>query len=95
MTTKEYNIIVEQQADHLYRFLLKSTRQNATAQDLVQLSFERLWKNRKKVVFEKAKSYLFTIGYRAMIDLFRKNKHEFSYEVVPEKKYGQKQEILN
>ena len=86
MTTKEYNIIVEQQADHLYRFLLKSTRQNATAQDLVQLSFERLWKNRKKVVFEKAKSYLFTIGYRAMIDLFRKNKHEFSYEVVPEKR---------
>lgn len=54
------------------------------AEDLVQISFERLWKNKKKVNVEKAKSYLFTIGYRAMIDFFRKQNKECSMNVVPE-----------
>lgn len=85
MTSKEYNIIVDQQADALFRFLIKNTRRKMIAQDLVQISFERLWKNRHKVDFVKAKSYLFTIGYRAMIDFYRKNNREQSYAVLPMK----------
>lgn len=84
MNQKQYNQVVDSHADALYRFLLKSTRNKATAEDLMQTSFERLWKNKKKVEFQKAKSYLFTIAYNAMIDFFRKNKREYTTDQVPE-----------
>ncbi len=84
MTVTEYNLIVQNHADHLFRFLVKSTRDEHTADDLVQLSFERLWKNKHKVKQSKAKSYLFTIGYNAMIDYFRKNKRISFLEKIPD-----------
>jgi len=85
MNAKEYNKIIDQHADHLFRFLVKNTRNDALADDLVQTAFERLWKNRKKVEFKKAKSYLFTVGYNAMIDHFRKNKRMTYSEQLPER----------
>ncbi len=85
MTPKEYHTIVEQQADHLYRFLLKSTKDSYAAEDLVQVAFERLWKNKHKVEVQKAKSYLFTVGYNAMIDYFRKNKRINFPDQVPDR----------
>ena len=38
------------------------------AKDIVQEAFEKLWINRKSVDVNKAKSYLFTVAYHAMID---------------------------
>jgi len=74
MTGKEYNQCVEQFADRVYRFIVKNMRNNDDAQDVVQNAFEILWKNHENVLFEKSRSYLFTVAYHNMIDQFRKKK---------------------
>lgn len=84
MNKVEYNTVVNDHADHLFRFLVKSTKNEHTAHDLVQTAFERLWKNREKVEAKKAKSYLFTVGYNAMIDFFRKEKRINFPEQLPD-----------
>lgn len=74
MTKKEYNTCVNNHADGLYRFMLSSIKDRAKAEDLVQDAFERLWLRHGEVQAEKAKSFLFTVAYHAMIDMIRKEK---------------------
>ncbi|QOR76898.1 MAG: RNA polymerase sigma factor [Thermoflavifilum sp.] len=84
MTEKEYNACVDLYADGLYRFVVKNLKQEETARDLVQVSFERLWQNHRKVTFDKAKSYLFTVAYHAMIDHLRLSKFRNHVSLHPE-----------
>ncbi|MBX6380172.1 RNA polymerase sigma-70 factor (ECF subfamily) [Thermoflavifilum aggregans] len=84
MTEKEYNDCVDLYADGLYRFVVKNLRQEETARDLVQVSFERLWQHRKDVAFAKAKSYLFTVAYHAMIDHLRVTRLRHHVPLHPE-----------
>ncbi len=84
MTTQEYNKSVQLYADRLFRFAVKSLRQEADAKDVVQRSFEKLWVRHKDVDFEKVKSYLFTTAYHTMIDYSRKNKRTDIVEQIPE-----------
>lgn len=72
MTITEYNKSVELYADRLYRFVLKSIKDIQKAEDIVQDSYEKLWKNVDNVDGEKVKSYLFTTAYHTMIDRIRK-----------------------
>ena len=44
------------------------------AEDLSQEALIKLWENCKSVIFEKAKSYLYTIGHRLMINHIRHQK---------------------
>jgi len=74
MKAKEYNIIVENHADGLYRFILSNIRDEYKAQDIVQDSFEKMWINHESVDFQKAKSFLFRIAYNRMIDVIRHEK---------------------
>lgn len=74
MNTKEYNKAVDAFADKIFRFVKSNSGNSMLAEDVVQDSFERLWINRNSVDFDKAKSYLFTIAYRRMIDIMRKEK---------------------
>jgi len=74
MTDKEYNQCVDLHADHLFRFILKNLRHEEDARDIVQNSFEILWLHRRELEAGKAKAYLFTVGYRNMIDHLRKTK---------------------
>ncbi len=74
MTELEYNKCVNEYADNLFRFIVKNLRHEEDARDIVQTSFEKLWRNRDAVESAKSKSYLFTVGYNQMIDHIRKNK---------------------
>ena len=74
MTEKEFNDCVTNYADNVYRFILKNLRHEEDARDVVQTSFEKLWKCRADVEAGKSKSYLFTIAYHQMIDHIRKIK---------------------
>ncbi len=74
MTELEYNQCVNEYADNLFRFIVKNLRHEEDARDIVQTSFEKLWRNRDAVESVKCKSYLFTVGYNQMIDHIRKNK---------------------
>lgn len=101
MTIIEYNKSVDLYSDRIYRFVLKSIKDIHKAEDIVQDSFEKLWKNAEKVNFEKVKSYLFTTAYHTMIDLIRKEKRStFSenlklIEPSHENNYSDLKEILN
>lgn len=85
MTVKEYNQCVKEHADGIFRFVLKRIANRADAADIVQNTFEKLWKNREKVDAKKAKSYAFTVAYHDMIDLTRKQKFVGNYEQAPER----------
>jgi RNA polymerase sigma factor (sigma-70 family) len=74
MTTAEYNETVGLYANRLLRFVIKTMGDATEAEDIVQNSFEVLWKNIESVEVEKAKSYLFTIAHRRSIDHIRKHK---------------------
>lgn len=74
MTTDDYNKTVDLYADALYRFVLKNIKNKEKAEDIVQDSFEKLWKNAHKIDASKAKSYLFTTAYHQTIDVIRKEK---------------------
>ena len=101
MTVDEFNICVDKWADAVYRFILKSTKNNELSQDIVQDSFEKLWIKRLDVDSSKSKSYLFTTAYHVMIDKFRKNKNQTEFLNVSDlqlshsKQYSDLSEILN
>jgi RNA polymerase sigma-70 factor (ECF subfamily) len=74
MTEREYNECVNAYADNVYRFILKNLRHEEDARDVVQTSFEKMWRHREEIDAAKSKSYLFTVAYRQMIDHIRKVK---------------------
>lgn len=74
MTEGEYNNCVNQYADNVYRFILKNIKHEEDAKDIIQTTFEKLWKNRDIVDNAKSKSFLFTVAYNQMIDHIRKTK---------------------
>ncbi len=90
MNINEYNRCVDETADGLYRFLLKSTKARELAEDLVQEAFMRLWERHREIPYAKGKAWLFTTAYRAMIDHIRKNNRMESMEKG--EKYGNRVE---
>jgi RNA polymerase sigma factor (sigma-70 family) len=74
MTEFEYNQCVTLYADNVFRFIMKNIGHEADARDIVQSAFEKMWRNKKHVITEKSKSYLFTVAYHQMIDHIRKTK---------------------
>jgi RNA polymerase sigma factor (sigma-70 family) len=85
MTINEYNKCVDLYSDNVYRFAMKSVRDEDTASDLVQDTFMRLWQHVDKINLETAKPYLFKIANNLMIDLYRKNKFVDSNPIDSEK----------
>lgn len=73
LNRKEYNRAVEEYSDSLYGYALKFLRNSEDANDAVQDSFEKLWKNRRKVDYDKVKSWLFTTAHNAMVNWLNKN----------------------
>ena len=74
MTEREYNECVRTYADNVYRFILKNLRHEEDSRDVVQTAFEKMWRNREDVEYDRSKSYLFTVAYHQMIDHIRKSK---------------------
>ncbi len=101
MTIKEYNKAIDLYADRVYRFVLKNCKDEHKAQDIVQDSFEKLWKNVDSVNFLKVRSYLFSTAYHTLIDRIRKEKRISSVEesnvpeVNHELQYSDIKEILD
>ena len=88
MNVSDYNSCVDQYSDGLYRFMLKNTKDKDLAKDMVQDTFEKLWRKLNDVDALKAKSYLFTSAYHAFIDHTRKQKFKGDYTEVIEANHG-------
>ncbi len=101
MNVKEYNLSVDIYSDNVFRFILKNIRDEERARDIVQDSYEKLWRNAENVNYEKVKSYLFTTAYHTMIDILRKDKRQTFLEdyQIPEEthdvQYSDLSEVLN
>jgi len=101
MNVKEYNQSVDLYSDNVFRFILKNIKDEERAHDIVQDSYEKLWRNSGNVNFDKVKSYLFTTAYHTMIDVLRKDKRQTYMadhqipEDVHDKQYSDLAEILN
>ncbi|MEX0965797.1 MAG: RNA polymerase sigma factor [Bacteroidia bacterium] len=92
MTPQEYNKCVTLYSDRVYRFIKKNLKDELTAEDVMQNSFEILWRKRDEVAFETAKAYLFKVAYHNMIDQIRKTKREVALEEVHCETYGYEDE---
>ena len=82
MTIREFNECVDKHADGVYRFILKSVKDEDKAKDIVQDSFTKMWEKVNDIPAEKAKSYLFTAAYHTMIDTFRRESRLTSFDEV-------------
>lgn len=80
MTVKEFNTCVDEHADALYRFIVKTVKDSDVAKDIVQDTYEKLWSKLNDVETSNAKSYMFTTAYRTMMDYFRRKKNTTEVE---------------
>ncbi len=83
MTIEEYNKSVNLYADRLFRFVVKNVKDHHFAEDIVQDSYEKMWKNMARVDGGKVKTYLFTTAYHTLIDRLRKEKRMTYAEELP------------
>ena len=91
MTAREYNDSVDQFADGIYRFAMKHLRNEMSAKDIVQETFTKVWIKHEEIDVTKAKSYLFTTAYHAIVDWVKKdgrNKDIETIGVVPVSEYS-------
>jgi RNA polymerase sigma factor (sigma-70 family) len=84
MTVKEYNRAVEEFTDSIYRFIRADLKDEERANDIVQDSFEKLWRNVSEIDYIVVKSWLFSTAYHAMIDIIRKERKMVLFEKVHE-----------
>ena len=85
MTTQQFNELVDMYSDGLYRFAMKNLRDDDDAQDVVQNTFEAIWKNRDNINPEKLKSYAFTTCYHQIIDHVRRSQKQDKLEAKHER----------
>lgn len=101
MTVTEFNTCVDQYSDNLYRFILKHIKDTDVAKDIVQDTYEKIWRKVNDVESTNAKSYLFTTAHHTLIDYTRKAKKQGDYNEVAENTlkhethYSDAKQILN
>ena len=77
------NLLYENYADSLFGVILKITNDEELAQDALQETFIKVWKNSKKYDAKKAKlfTWLYRIAYNTAIDKVRSFNNRFQKEV--------------
>jgi RNA polymerase sigma factor (sigma-70 family) len=101
MTVKEYNRSVDEFSDSVYRFIRANLKDEERANDIVQDSYEKLWRNVNGIEYPVVKSWLFTTAYHTMIDIIRKEARmtllddSDSHDWISEPQYSDLNEILH
>ena len=71
-----FDHVYHRYAGKLYAFALKYLRSKEEAEELVQSVFLKVWENQKNIKKDTSfKSYLFTIAYNEICNLFRRRKY--------------------
>ncbi len=101
MNLTDYNTCVDQHADGVFRFVAKHIKDRDAAKDIVQDSFEKMWRKIDTIDSEKAKSYLFTTAYHTLVDYTRKTAKKADFGEVDFNRhshsshYSDLKEVLN
>lgn len=82
MNLEEYNRCVGIYADGVFRFVLKHIKDRDAARDIVQDSFEKMWRKVETIEAEKSKTYLFTTAYHTLVDYTRKQSKQANFSEV-------------
>ncbi|MBT4931156.1 MAG: sigma-70 family RNA polymerase sigma factor [Flavobacteriales bacterium] len=80
MNTKDFNRIVDEWADPLFRFAISMSKDEDVAKDAVQDAFAKLWERKDDVNSTKVKSYLFTTVHHKVVDHFRRDQRHDDIE---------------
>jgi RNA polymerase sigma factor (sigma-70 family) len=79
-----FNKVFESHSKDLYRFLYYKYGAENNPHDMVQEAFIKLWNNCHKVVFDKARAFLFTVANNHMLSELAKKKTALKYaEIKP------------
>jgi len=92
MTKDDFIICAKQFTPNLLRFSKRVAGSAVEAEDIVQECFEVLWKNRDKVEMKTAKSYLFSVAHKKIIDTFRADVKMQDFESVSTELIGKQDE---
>lgn len=101
MTVREYNRSVEEYSDSVYRFIRANLKDEDRSNDIVQDSYEKLWRNVTTIEYTVVKSWLFSTAYHTMIDVIRKEKRitnldeSCENDFLTESQYSDLNEILH
>jgi RNA polymerase sigma factor (sigma-70 family) len=101
LNLSDYNTCVDAHADGVYRFVLKHIRDKDVAKDIVQDSFEKMWRKIESIDATKSKTYLFTTAYHTLVDYTRKAAKQGQFNEVDfnqhshTKQYSDLKEVLN
>jgi RNA polymerase sigma factor (sigma-70 family) len=101
MTVKEYNRSVDEFSDSVFRFVRANLKDLDRSNDIVQDSYEKLWRNVTEIEYRVVKSWLFSTAYHATIDVIRKERKIVPYEelyessLIHESQYSDLNEILH
>ncbi len=72
--TSVFDKVFKEYAQGLKRHLFFKYQDMASAEDVLQETFIKLWNNCKKVSLEKVKSYLYTVANNAFLDIKKHDK---------------------
>jgi RNA polymerase sigma-70 factor (ECF subfamily) len=92
---------VDTHADGVFRFVMKHIRDKDVAKDIVQDSFEKMWRKIDSIDAAKSKTYLFTTAYHTLVDYTRRNSKKAAFSEVDfnehshNKQYSDLKEVLN
>ncbi|MGY6649264.1 RNA polymerase sigma factor [Wenyingzhuangia sp. IMCC45574] len=78
--SKVYESIYNEHSKSLYSFVYFKCGDEDRAHDLVQEAFIKLWKNCSKVIFTKAKSFLYTIANNQFLNEVAHQKVRLKYQ---------------
>lgn len=85
---KVFNAIFQTFSKDLHDFLHYKYGEANNPQDIVQIAFEKLWKNCSKVLPEKAKSFIFTVANNEMLNSLSRKKTVLNYSLQKPKDYS-------
>ena len=82
-----FNGLFKQLSNDLHDFLHYKYGEANNPQDIVQVAFEKLWRNCKKVLPGKAKSFIYTVANNEMLNALSRKKTVLNYSLQKPKDY--------
>lgn len=80
ISEKEYRTAVHEYTKNLYRYLLKTLRDEEAAKDLTQDCFLQFWNNKEKIDPLKVKNWLFRVAHNAMLNYIKSRSRKTSID---------------
>ena len=76
-----FDLLFDRYSQPIYRFSISQLKTREDSEEVVQEVFFRLWESRKQIPDKESfRSYLFSIAYHVIVDMFRKKIMDSKYE---------------